>query len=450
MRLRHAATMAVLFLFLTSTSVIAGDAEFLQSLQRAIEKHGLEWQAEMNPVAAMDPAEFALIAGGLELDDFELAGVPMWEPPVLKDDLPSHLDWRANPGNFTTGVRSQGYCGSCGAFAGVGMLESLVEIYNDDPNMSPNLSEAHLFFCAGGHCDRGTTSDTMMRYMRENGVPDDACFRYNAGETGHDQSCSQTCSDWTERALAIADYKHVGNDPGVIMQALNEGPLFAGMMTYTDLQYYDGGIYEHIEGDQTGAHAVVMVGYDEAQQYWICKNSWSALWGENGFFRIRWYECGIESYLFSAVYAGGVPCSQNTEPVLGPVQYFLGDVELEDNPTIGRDEELTVKIYWTDDDCNLAGGEIDIKEDDDYERYQRLPADAGCNSDESDPIIYEPDDMSLGEHVVRFKAEDLCEDRSDNIKVRYTVTEEPPDRDGDDDDDDNNEDDDDENGGLCS
>ena len=36
-----------------------------------------------------------------------------------------------------------------------------------------------------------------------------------------------------------------------------------------------------------GGHAVAVVGYDDTEGYWICKNSWGKSWGENGFFRIR-------------------------------------------------------------------------------------------------------------------------------------------------------------------
>lgn len=33
-----------------------------------------------------------------------------------------------------------------------------------------------------------------------------------------------------------------------------------------------------------GGHAVVAVGYDDSKQWWICRNSWSADWGDKGHF----------------------------------------------------------------------------------------------------------------------------------------------------------------------
>jgi len=33
-----------------------------------------------------------------------------------------------------------------------------------------------------------------------------------------------------------------------------------------------------------GGHAVVVVGYDDSRQVWICRNSWSSQWGDQGYF----------------------------------------------------------------------------------------------------------------------------------------------------------------------
>lgn len=38
---------------------------------------------------------------------------------------------------------------------------------------------------------------------------------------------------------------------------------------------------KYVEG-----HAVVLVGYNNEQQYWIAKNSWGDGWADNGFFKV--------------------------------------------------------------------------------------------------------------------------------------------------------------------
>lgn len=65
---------------------------------------------------------------------------------------------------------------------------------------------------------------------------------------------------------------------------------------YEDFYYYQGGVYQHITGASLGGHCVTIIGYDDQQGCWICKNSWGKQWGEKGFFRIAYGECGIDSW----------------------------------------------------------------------------------------------------------------------------------------------------------
>jgi len=51
----------------------------------------------------------------------------------------------------------------------------------------------------------------------------------------------------------------------------------------------------HVSGPDGGLHCVEVIGYSEAEQCWICKNSWGAGWGEGGFFRIAYGQCAIDS-----------------------------------------------------------------------------------------------------------------------------------------------------------
>ncbi|MDZ7725626.1 MAG: C1 family peptidase [candidate division KSB1 bacterium] len=65
---------------------------------------------------------------------------------------------------------------------------------------------------------------------------------------------------------------------------------------YRNFSDYTSGIYEQTSGQFVDNHGVVIVSYNDTNECWICKNSWGTDWGENGYFRIAYGECGIDSY----------------------------------------------------------------------------------------------------------------------------------------------------------
>ena len=51
----------------------------------------------------------------------------------------------------------------------------------------------------------------------------------------------------------------------------HHGPLVAVLDIYDDFFAYGGGIYQHISGPKVGSHCVLVVGYSQSQNCWICK-----------------------------------------------------------------------------------------------------------------------------------------------------------------------------------
>ena len=66
---------------------------------------------------------------------------------------------------------------------------------------------------------------------------------------------------------------------------------------------YSGGIYEHKKGYLLGGLEVSIVGWgvENGVHYWIVQNTWGENWGENGFFRIKFGQCGIDSRGYAGV-----------------------------------------------------------------------------------------------------------------------------------------------------
>jgi hypothetical protein len=88
-----------------------------------------------------------------------------------------------------------------------------------------------------------------------------------------------------------------------IKNALANGPVSASFYVCDDfvsffnissnktaVYRYDG------TSDTVGGHSIVIVSYDETNQYWLCKNSWGSSWADNGYFRIGFGQRGIESW----------------------------------------------------------------------------------------------------------------------------------------------------------
>ena len=67
----------------------------------------------------------------------------------------------------------------------------------------------------------------------------------------------------------------------------NQGPHTIYLYVNSNFQFYTSGIFDDISCSKLSYnHAVVNVGYDKVQGYWLLRNSWSASWGENGHIRI--------------------------------------------------------------------------------------------------------------------------------------------------------------------
>lgn len=97
----------------------------------------------------------------------------------------------------------------------------------------------------------------------------------------------------------IIQYNYISgiND---IKAALENGPVTACFYRYADFwHFFDNdptAVYTHSGGGNYDGHAVVIVSYNDDEEYWLCKNSWGSGWGDNGYFRIGYAQCGIETW----------------------------------------------------------------------------------------------------------------------------------------------------------
>jgi C1A family cysteine protease/subtilisin-like proprotein convertase family protein len=236
---------------------------------------------------------------------------------------PPSFDWRNYSGqNWMTPVKNQGSCGSCWAFSAVGVVEAMYDISTGNPDLDLNLSEEYLVAdChsyAGYQTCCGGWMQTALNFVRDSGIPDESCLpyvdqwsctcdydtcdsncQYNSSGVCSDATCSDRCSDWQSRLLTIDDTGGVSSSQSAIKQAVvDTGPLSVAMNMSGG---FDGnGIYR-CNPDYPLNHGVVIAGYSDTGGYWIVKNSWGTYFGDGGYFKVGYGECGIESSVSYAV-----------------------------------------------------------------------------------------------------------------------------------------------------
>jgi len=257
-------------------------------INKAIAEAGANWTAGENWVTKLPPEDRRRLCGTF-LEAPDPATTNLLQLPVI-ENLPPEFDWRDNNGDWVTPVKDQGNCGSCWAFSVLAQVESWWKIDAGNPGTRIDLSEQFLLSCSDGTCN-GWGLDNALNFVKVTGVPSEACFPYQA----NDQiPCSAACNDWRNQATKIQGWGFITLEEAIvenIKSAVFRHPVSAAFIVYEDFHSYSGGVYEHVVGDVDGGHGILIVGWNDDEQSWICKNSWGASWGENGYFRIKWGQC---------------------------------------------------------------------------------------------------------------------------------------------------------------
>ncbi|KYK34643.1 MAG: hypothetical protein AYK22_04980 [Thermoplasmatales archaeon SG8-52-3] len=265
-------------------------------------------------------------------ESFLLNDYPVMEDPIsypvivgdpypIMDDLPDEFSWRNYNGkDWTTPAKNQGACGSCWAFAALGVLESMVKIREGNPDINPDFSEQYILSCLpeAGSC-RGGRAWVAFELLQDdgpegnnvNGTIFEECLPYEADD---DIPCSDKCPNWMDQLVPIFDWgtweaDGTSEDRKAIKSYIFENGPVVSHMKATDLFKAFGAIfhnpnlfYPRLKRSFSVNHVVMIVGWKDIPNipsggYWICKNSWGTEWGYDGFVNIAYGSLNIDRSL---------------------------------------------------------------------------------------------------------------------------------------------------------
>jgi len=210
---------------------------------------------------------------------------------------------------YCSSIRDQGHCGSCTAFGTIGSWEALLRIQEQ---IDTDLSEADLFFCSGGSCDRGNYMWRVLERAKI-GVATEECCPYEP----KDKECGEDrCKDWWKTGFKIASWTAITNTKDMKDLLKKKVPLVGVMAVHESFLHYKGGVY-HSLGDQdpvVGYHCISVVGFDDEKQAWLLRNSWGTGWGEKGYAWIRYGDSQIDEVMYLLILSKEKPNPEDEKP----------------------------------------------------------------------------------------------------------------------------------------
>jgi len=187
-------------------------------------------------------------------------------------------------------IYDQGILGSCTANA-------LLCLYQYD---APKFIGSRLFLYYNERLLDGTVNDDVGSYletgiyaMKKYGVCREILWPYNISKFNIKPNNFCYTEALTHQVIEAFQVKP---NPYDMKACLNTGePFVFGFAVFSNFESITvaktGFVTVPTKNDQfLGGHAVVCVGYDDnllyngIKGYWICRNSWGALWGDSGYF----------------------------------------------------------------------------------------------------------------------------------------------------------------------
>ncbi len=257
------------------------------------------------------------------------------------------VDWRDRFGwNWISSIRNQGGSQNCWAFAMTALYEAMVRI---EHAVWCRRSEGDLARGTGKQSwDLGNLGEASI-FAERYGIADSDCFPwsvaaslYTARPHGANLKAFplSPTPDRVGRTVRVPAANSI-TDVALKKQWIDQvGPMATMFTPPPDFGALGSGIYTPTIPGTGVAHALLVVGFNDNEQYWIVKNSWGPGWGQGGFGKIAYSAKLLEPLTFVGV--------RNTNPDPWTKRRLRNGVFLESGNGLWHNNfELFIKIGLT-------------------------------------------------------------------------------------------------------
>ena len=241
--------------------------------------------------------------------------------------LPESYDAR-NEG-YVTDAKYQGDSGNCWAYSVISVIESERIKKGNDSIENADYSEAHLAWFTGRPRTENTedpthgdgynlespflsggnwlmASGTLARWS---GIANESDYPYHSNDLSLMTGYSEDCRYDTSSGAVINSSEVMLDIDDVKLWIYNHGSVTAAIY-YNDKYLNENNTSYYFNGNSSSNHQITVIGWDDnysSEKFnsdvnpgnngaWLCKNSWSKYWGNEGCFWISYYDCGINSF----------------------------------------------------------------------------------------------------------------------------------------------------------
>ena len=223
------------------------------------------------------------------------------ENRISDDRVPPFFDARVN---FSGCIHLTGNYSSCGSDYAIAAVSVLSDRFCIKSQQSINflLSAQDIINCNGDEPNCLGTAYGVFSYLMNKGTCSDQCVPYSNVQPGKCSSgvCQNPGDQYVSYKCKSGSMKTLTSVLDIQKEIMNNGPVYSDFTVYADFDDYHSGIYYQSSHIIKNKKSVKILGWgnENGILYWLCANNLGPRWGEDGYFRIAFYEAGIASIVY--------------------------------------------------------------------------------------------------------------------------------------------------------